>query len=157
MRAPHPGAIDTERVKVAAARRRLAALAGLCLLVGTGRVDAGSTLPTPAFGILNAVAGLAVVVALIFAIAWLMRRMGGPAGFQKGPVRVLGATSVGQRERVVLVRYQDSILVLGVAPGQVTLLKESAAPPAGAARHETAAVPSFIARLRAATGKTAHD
>lgn len=156
MRAPCHSAINSARAKAAAARRGLAGLVGLCLLAGAGRAHAASAVPSPTFGILNAVAGLAVVVALIFAIAWLMRRIGGPAGFQKGPMRVLGATSVGQRERVVLVRYQDSILVLGVAPGQVTLLKESAAAPEGAASHASA-VPSFIARLRAATGKAAHD
>lgn len=136
--------------------RVLVLFAGFGLAVDSACAQGTNALPSPTFGILNAIAGLAVVIALIFAIAWLMRRMGGPAGFQKGPMHILGATSVGQRERVVLVRYQDSVLVLGVAPGQVTLLKESAAPPDTGVVHQPA-FPSFIARLRAATGKTGND
>jgi len=136
--------------------RILALLAGLGLAMDSACAQGTTALPSPTFGILNALAGLAVVIALIFAIAWLMRRMGGPAAFQKGPMHILGTTSVGQRERVVLVRYQDSVLVLGVAPGQVTLLKESAAAPDIGVDHQPA-FPSFIARLRAATGKIAHD
>ena len=136
--------------------RALAGLAGFGASLRSAYAQGAGTLPSPTFGILNAIAGLAVVIALIFAIAWLMRRMGGPAGFQKGPIHIIGATSVGQRERVVLVRYQDSILVLGVAPGQVTLLKESAAPPDVGVTHPPA-FPSFMARLRAATGKTGND
>lgn len=109
----------------------------------------------PATGALGAIAGLGIVVALIFGIGWLMRRLGGASGFQRGPLRVLGAASVGQRERVVVVRYQDSILVLGVAQGHVTLLKETPAPADGGVPTSTQA-PSFLARLRAAGGAP-HD
>ncbi len=107
--------------------------------------------PLPASGALGAIAGLAVVVALIFALGWLMRRFNGAGSLQRGPLRVVGATSVGQRERVVLVRYQDSILVLGVSAGHVSLLKETAAPPEPPTPPGPA-FPSFIARLRAVGG-----
>ncbi len=109
----------------------------------------------PTSGAFGAIIGLAVVVALIFALGWLMRRLNGPGGLQRGPLRVVGATSVGQRERVVLVRYQDSILVLGVAAGHISLLKETPAPvePSPSGGTET---PSFLARLRAVGGVGSH-
>jgi flagellar protein FliO/FliZ len=125
------------------------------LAFSSAQAQTAEKAPLPTSGALGAVVGLAVVVALIFALGWLMRRFNGGTGLQRGPLRVLGATSVGQRERVVLVRYQDSILILGVAQGQVSLLKEAPAPAEPPAA-EAAALPSFVARLRALGGAGPH-
>lgn len=68
--------------------------------------------------------GLLVVVALIVALSWGMRRMGGlvGAGAGAGALRILGGLSVGTRERVVLIQVGDQQLLLGVAPGSVKTL-----------------------------------
>jgi flagellar protein FliO/FliZ len=67
--------------------------------------------------------GLAVVIVLLFASLWLLRRLSAPRG-NGAALKVLGAAAVGPRERVVLVEVGDEVLVLGVAPGQVTKLHE---------------------------------
>jgi flagellar protein FliO/FliZ len=76
-------------------------------------VGAGSMLQ---FGL-----GLAIVLGLIMAAGWFMKRFSiGPSA--AGTVKVVAGTSVGQRERVVVVEIGDNWLVLGVAPGRVNAL-----------------------------------
>jgi len=65
--------------------------------------------------------GLAVVIVVLVACLWLLKRLAAPRGSARG-LRVLGAAPVGPRERVVLVEVGQKVLVLGVAPGQVTTL-----------------------------------
>lgn len=66
--------------------------------------------------------GLFIVVALIFGMAWFMRRMGSMNGMAAGNLKVLGGISVGQRERIVLVQAGETQLVVGVAPGEIRTL-----------------------------------
>ena len=54
-------------------------------------------------------------------VAWLARRYLPGVG-KPGIVKVVGATMVGPRERVVLVEVENTWLVLGVGAGQVRLL-----------------------------------
>ena len=75
-------------------------------------------------GIGQATVALLIVLAVIFAIAWLARRVrsvtrGGGQG-----IEVLAQAAVGPRERVVIVRVGTTRLLLGVAPGRVTHLHE---------------------------------
>lgn len=67
--------------------------------------------------------GLAVVIALLFACLWAIRRLAAPRG-GGAAIKVLGAAAVGARERVVLVELGEQVLVLGVAPGSVCKLHE---------------------------------
>ena len=78
----------------------------------------GSAMPQ----VLEAVAGLAVVLALIFALAWAVRRFAHLPTAGKGLIRVLGGVALGSRERAVVVAVGGARLLLGVAPGQVRLL-----------------------------------
>jgi flagellar protein FliO/FliZ len=119
------------------------------------RAQTVGSAPLPSTGPLGAIIGLALVVALILVLGWLMRRFNGGSGLQRGPLRVLGATSVGQRERVVLVRYENTVLILGVAAGHVSLLKEAPAP-AEPPSTPSQNLPSFLERLKAITGAGPH-
>jgi len=78
-----------------------------------------------AAGTAASVATVLVSLVLILAgfalVAWLARRYLPGMGAQ-GAVRVIGATMVGPRERVVVVEVEDARLVLGVGGGQVRLL-----------------------------------
>lgn len=67
-------------------------------------------------------AGLGLVVAMIVALAWALRRLGGVRAVGTGSLEVLGGLSVGPRERVVLLRVGTRQLVIGVAPGRVQTL-----------------------------------
>jgi flagellar protein FliO/FliZ len=80
--------------------------------------------------------GLVVVVALLFASLWLLKRLAAPRGEAAGLLRVVAGAAVGTRERVVIVEIGPTWLVLGVAPGSVTALAEvprSSLPPAAEA------------------------
>lgn len=87
--------------------------------------EAAASLPAgTAGGIGQATLALLLVLAAIFAIAWLARRLrnvtrGGTQG-----IEVLAQAAVGPRERVVVVRVGEARLLLGVAPGRVSRLHE---------------------------------
>jgi flagellar protein FliO/FliZ len=66
--------------------------------------------------------GMLVVLGLILAIAWLLKRSGRFQMAAGGGLRVLGGLSMGSRERVVLIQAGETQLLLGVAPGRVQTL-----------------------------------
>lgn len=78
--------------------------------------------PIGAGDYLQMFSGLLLVIVVIFALAWAMRRMSRVPGVGGGALRVLGGLSVGQRERVVLVQIGEEQLLIGIAPGQIRTL-----------------------------------
>jgi flagellar protein FliO/FliZ len=73
-------------------------------------------------------AALALVIAVIFLCAALVRRIG-PGRQGRGQIlRVVSSAAVGTRERVVVVEIDSTWLVLGVASGQVNTLHTLPAP-----------------------------
>ena len=72
--------------------------------------------------LLDTVSGLILVVVVILAAAWLLRRFGHLPGLGKGVIRILGGVSLGTRERAMLIEVQGDRLLIGVAPGQVRTL-----------------------------------
>jgi len=75
--------------------------------------------------------GLIAVLALMLALAWLVKRYVSVPGAGKGQVQVIGGVSLGPRERAVLVSVEGQRLLLGVAPGRVQMLHllDEQAPP----------------------------
>ena len=95
----------------------------LALCLQAAAADTPATGPAvPAGGVAQVVIGLAAVLALVGAIAWLLKRFSGLRGTGSGPIRVIAGAAVGQRERIVLVEVGGTWLLLGVAPGQVRTL-----------------------------------
>ncbi len=66
--------------------------------------------------------GMLVVLGLIMAIAWLLKRSGRFQMAAGGSMRILGGLSMGARERVVLMQVGETQLLLGVAPGRIQTL-----------------------------------
>ncbi|MDT8387911.1 MAG: flagellar biosynthetic protein FliO [Thiogranum sp.] len=66
--------------------------------------------------------GMLVVLGLIMAIAWVLKRSGRFQMAAGGSLRILGGLSMGARERVVLMQVGETQLLLGVAPGRVQTL-----------------------------------
>ncbi|MGQ0618855.1 MAG: flagellar biosynthetic protein FliO [Panacagrimonas sp.] len=66
---------------------------------------------------------LAAVVAMILGLAWMTRRMQNLRGAQGGELRVRASLAVGIKERVVIVEAAGQQFLIGVAPGQVSILK----------------------------------
>jgi flagellar protein FliO/FliZ len=94
----------------------------------------------------NLVLGLLFLLLIVVGGWWLTRRMGGlPLAGSNRALRVIASTMVGPRERVVLLEVGNGEqLLLGVAPGQVRLLKQLDQPLPIEAR----AGDDFAARLR---------
>ena len=80
--------------------------------------------PVSAAGSLTQVMfGLACVLALIAICAWLVKKMAPGSLAGAGGLKVVGGVLVGPKERVVLLEFGDSWLLLGVTAGQVSLLQ----------------------------------
>jgi flagellar protein FliO/FliZ len=88
---------------------------------------------------------LLVVLAAIPAALWTLKRLQSfrPRGLAAGPLEIVAQISVGQRERVMLVRVQDRVLVLGATAQQINLLGEADAAAALAAAPGPAGGPGF--------------
>ncbi|WP_188419138.1 flagellar biosynthetic protein FliO [Oxalicibacterium solurbis] len=78
--------------------------------------------PSSAGGLLQVLLGLIVVLGLMAALAWVLRRFNGLKGMGNADIRVISGVSVGNRERVVVVEVADQWIVVGVAPGRVNAL-----------------------------------
>jgi flagellar protein FliO/FliZ len=71
---------------------------------------------------------LAIVLAAVFAAAWLMQRLRNIGGGQAGSIKVVTSVALGPKERAVVVQVGRQQLLLGVAPGRVTTLHVLAEP-----------------------------
>lgn len=79
--------------------------------------------PTGAGAVGGALLSLILVVALILALGWLVRRMPGFA--RSGNVtglRVVATLPIGQRERLMVVEVGDTQLLIGAGPGGIHTL-----------------------------------
>ena len=65
---------------------------------------------------------LALVLAAVFALAWLLRRLKSFPTGRQGLMRVDAELAVGEKERVVLLAVGQQQWLLGVTPGGITLL-----------------------------------
>lgn len=66
---------------------------------------------------------LALVLILIVVIAWVVRKFGlMPQSAHNRLLKTVSHCQVGQRERVVIVEVEETWLVLGVTPQNITLL-----------------------------------
>ncbi|HTH94222.1 MAG TPA: flagellar biosynthetic protein FliO [Rhodocyclaceae bacterium] len=85
---------------------------------------AASTQPSLGGSFLQMLFGLALVLCLLFAGFWLLKKLTGSAGVNSSLVRVVGATAIGARERIVIVEAGSTWLILGVTPNSITTLAE---------------------------------
>ncbi|HEY0683085.1 MAG TPA: flagellar biosynthetic protein FliO [Steroidobacter sp.] len=65
---------------------------------------------------------LLLVLGIVFAAAWVTRRLRGFGRFGNSALQVITDIGVGAKERVVLVQVGKQQLLLGVAPGRVNTL-----------------------------------
>ncbi len=92
--------------------------------VGSAAAEAPLKAPAPLSSgqLLQTVGGLLLVLLLIAGLAWAVRRFGRLPSGAKGQLEILGGISLGARERVVLLKVEDTRLLIGVAPGRVQAL-----------------------------------
>lgn len=130
-------------------------LIGLALSAAARAADHPFAAPTPSAipaapgSLLRVLLGLALVLALVFAAAWLMRRLRAIQGAGTDGITVLAQTSLGARERVVLVQVGGQKLLLGAGPGNVRTLLVLAADAPEASVNTPGAEPGSAAALSA--------
>lgn len=73
---------------------------------------------------LQLLSGLGLVLLSIALLAWLLKRINRLPNRDLKNLELIASLSVGQRERVVIVRAGSTELVLGVAPGNISKLGE---------------------------------
>ena len=104
-------------------------LAALCSVSATYAQTATSTAVTTsatttstAGNLMQVTLGLLVVLGLMAAAAWVLRRFNTAKGNNAAQIKIIGGVSVGNRERVMVVEIADQWIVVGVAPGRVNAL-----------------------------------
>lgn len=101
------------------------------------------------------VLGLLLVIGLIFALAWLLRRVQSASPRNGQLIEVLGSRALGARDRLVLVQVGNEQILLGITPGRITplhVLKEPVQVPA-----TSQATSEFAQRLMELLGKDHKD
>jgi flagellar protein FliO/FliZ len=104
---------------------------------------------------------LGLVLAVIFAAAWVVRKSRVFGKAASGALDVVANLPLGQKERAVLIRVGDTQILLGVAPGRVSMLHVlttpvATTPDANVAAQElgSAQRPNFKSLLLRSLGKS---
>ncbi|HEV2269963.1 MAG TPA: flagellar biosynthetic protein FliO [Steroidobacteraceae bacterium] len=111
--------------------------------------------PVGAGGLASVTLALLVVLAAIFAVAWVARRVRGIGNRVGNAIDVLADVPLGPKERAVLLKVGAEQVLIGVAPGRVSalhVLRE----PVEISKPATATAPaaaSFGALLKRSLGK----
>jgi len=111
--------------------------------------------PVGAGGLASVTFALLAVLAAIFAVAWLARRVRGIGSRVGNAIDVLAEVPLGPKERAVLLKVGTEQVLVGVAPGRVSalhVLREPVQVTKAAAATAPAAV-SFGALLKRGFGK----
>ena len=103
---------------------RLSSLLLPSLFLASNAWAESTPLPDAGSSVVQMVLGLMLVLAMLVGSLWLLKRLTMARGPSSGLMRVVAGTAVGPRERVVLLEIGSTWLVLGVAPGAVSMLAE---------------------------------
>ncbi len=98
------------------------------------------------------VLGLLLVLGLIFALAWLLRRVQQAGPRQGQVIELISSRALSARDRLVLVQVGNEQILLGLTPGRITplhVLKE----PVEVASNAQPATPEFAKRLMEILGQ----
>jgi flagellar protein FliO/FliZ len=116
---------------------------------------ANTVAPVGAGGLASVTFALLAVLAAIFAVAWLARRMRGFGSRVGNAIDVLADVPLGPKERAVLLKVGTEQILVGVSPGRVSPL-HVLRDPIEVSKVPTATSPaaaSFSALLKRSLGK----
>ena len=103
--------------------------------------------PSNAAAMFQALLGLLVVLGVIYALFWLLRRYAPTQTGAQGALKVVGGLMLGPREKVVVVEVGETWLLLGVAAGQVRTLHTLPRPAGYTASATAEPLPNFAGKL----------
>jgi flagellar protein FliO/FliZ len=78
--------------------------------------------PTAGGSLLQTTFSLLVVLAVLVGLAWLLKRYGPKSVTGSANVKLVGALSVGTRERILVVEVGEQWIVVGASPGRMNAL-----------------------------------
>ncbi len=84
------------------------------------RPAASSVLPEQDY--FKVIVTLIFIVGLIFACAWLIRRMSGGVGMNPKHIQVVSVMPLGTREKLMIIRAASEYLLIGVTPNGIHTL-----------------------------------
>ncbi len=90
--------------------------------------------------------GLMAIIALIFILAWFYRKASGGSWLRSGAIRIVAASALGTRERLLLVEVGGTQMLLGVTAQNITRLHVFDEPVVSA--NDTQATSSFNEKLQ---------
>jgi flagellar protein FliO/FliZ len=116
-----------------------------------------ASLPSGSVGGIGKVTlALLLVLLAVFAVAFVLRRL---RGFNRGGsagIEVLAQVALGTRERAMIIKVGETRLLLGVAPGRVSMLQalpaETQLPVIGPAAGDPVSRPTFASLLKKSMG-----
>lgn len=100
----------------------------LALLISTSIMAETSTSELPVVDpistgyLMKLTGGLLVILVLIFALAWLMKKLQLTQNSQNGLIKIVSAISVGNRDRIALIQVGDEQVLVGLTPGNMQKL-----------------------------------
>ena len=109
-------------------KRFLGGLLALPFSVLAAEPVANATVAAPVVGasiggqLTQLVLGLLLVLGLIFALAWLLRRVQQTGPRQGQVIELISSRALGARDRLVLVQVGNEQILLGLTPGRITPL-----------------------------------
>jgi flagellar protein FliO/FliZ len=111
--------------------------------------------PVGAGGLASVTLALLIVLAAIFAVAWVARRVRGIGNRVGNAIDVLADVPLGPKERAVLLKVGSEQVLIGVAPGRVSALHVLREPVevTKAVQATSPAAVSFGALLKRSLGK----
>jgi flagellar protein FliO/FliZ len=89
---------------------------------------AKATATSTAGGLVQVTLSLMLVLAAVFAAAWVVRRMRNFGRPGAGAIQIVADVALGTKERAVLIQVGAQQLLVGVAPGRVNTLHVLAEP-----------------------------
>ncbi|MGX4640594.1 flagellar biosynthetic protein FliO [Massilia sp. SYSU DXS3249] len=86
-------------------------------------IQVGQAAAAPSAGTLvQTILALMLVLGLLVALAWAMKRYGPRVAGNQANLRMVGALNIGGRERIMVVEVGDQWIVVGASPGRVNAL-----------------------------------
>ena len=103
--------------------RRALLVAATHPLAGWAQTTATEPPGVSGSAIVQMLLGLTLIIGLLFAGAYLLRKLNGGRSFgHTGPMRIVGGLMISARERIVLLEVGEEWIVIGIVPGQIKTL-----------------------------------
>ncbi len=78
--------------------------------------------------LLKLTGGLLLVVAVIFVLAWLVKKFNLNQQSQNGLIKIIAGLSIGTRDRIVLLQIGEEQILIGLTPGRIEKLHTMSQP-----------------------------